>query len=219
VWEEPQLGESYVIGADVAEGLGHGDYSSAHVISAESGLVVAIWHGHIDPDLFGSDVLAPLGFYYNYALIGVESNNHGLTTIKALQRASYRKMYKQRRLNHTSPRPTDAYGWRTTATSKPLAIDELARVIRDRMLGLYCEYTIAELKTFVREDNGKTHGSPHDDRVMSLAIANQMLKHVWSPEYRQETAPRKNSLGWWERHLFKENKPERTPLGSFNISE
>jgi hypothetical protein len=219
VWEEPQLGESYVIGADVAEGLGHGDYSSAHVISAESGLVVAIWHGHIDPDLFGTDVLAPLGFYYNYALIGVESNNHGLTTIKALQRASYRKMYKQRRLNHTAPRPTDVYGWRTTATSKPLAIDELARVIRDRMLGLYCEYTIAELKTFVREDNGKTHGSPHDDRVMSLAIANQMLKHVWSPEYRQETAPRKNSLGWWERHLFKENKPERTPLGSFNVSE
>ena len=40
-----------------------------------------MWHGHIDPDLFG-DELYKLGVFYNYAYLGVENNNHGLTTLK-----------------------------------------------------------------------------------------------------------------------------------------
>jgi hypothetical protein len=44
------------------------------------------------------------------------------------------------------------------------------------LLRLCVKSTIAELRTFIREQNGKMHGSPHDDRVMSLAIANQMLE-------------------------------------------
>jgi len=43
IWGQPQYGATYCIGADVAEGLARGDYSSAHVIDAKSGLVVATW--------------------------------------------------------------------------------------------------------------------------------------------------------------------------------
>jgi hypothetical protein len=82
VWQFPEAGEVYCIGADVAEGLGHGDYSVAQVINASTEEVVAVWHGHIDPDLFGSDVLCDLGDWYNGCLIGVENNNHGLTTLR-----------------------------------------------------------------------------------------------------------------------------------------
>ena len=53
VWEEPNPEHVYVVGADVAEGLAHGDYSSAHVINANTLEVVAHWHGHIEPDLYG----------------------------------------------------------------------------------------------------------------------------------------------------------------------
>ena len=217
IWDFPTLNENYVIGADVAEGLGHGDYSSAHIISADTGLVVAHWHGHVDADIFGEDVLRALGYYYNHALIGVESNNHGLTTIKGLQRAGYRNTYRQRKMNARNPVASETMGWRTTSVSKPLAIDELNAAIRDEAILLYDFKTIAELRSFVREANGKMHGSPHDDRVMSLAIANQMLKYVWLPEYRYDPAPPKNTLGWWEQHIIKEKQEKTLPIGAFNI--
>jgi hypothetical protein len=216
VWAEPEHGQVYCIGADVAEGLGHGDYSVAHVINASTEEVVAVWHGHIDPDLFGSDVLYDLGDWYNGALIGVESNNHGLTTLKALQREGYRNIYRQRRLAQRSPQATEVLGWRTTASSKPLAIDELAKALRDSDLALYCDKTVAELRTFVREENGKMHGSPHDDRVMALAIANQMLKHVWLTEYMPDLSPPKYSFDWFAEQITPEKK-EKLSIGAYNV--
>jgi hypothetical protein len=219
IWELPDSQEIYVIGADVAEGLGHGDFSSAHIISANTGLLVAQWHGHVDPDVFGEVILRALGYYYNHALIGVESNNHGLTTIKGLQRVGYRNIYRQRKMNSRNPQISDTMGWRTTAVSKPLAIDELNAAVRDESILIYDKSTIAELRTFVREANGKMHGSPHDDRVMSLAIGNQMLKYVWLPEYRYDPAPVKNTLGWWEKFIMKEKQEPKSPIGAFNVRE
>ena len=216
IWEFPEQGAVYTVGADVAEGLAHGDYSSAHVIDARTGLVVAHWHGRIEPDLFG-EMLAELGWMYNSALVGVENNNHGLTTLKALQRYGYKNIYRQRRLAQARPVPTEILGWRTTASSKPLMIDELAAAIRQADLDICCEHTIGELRTFVRKENGKMAGSPHDDRVISLAIANQMLKFVWLPEYYVgENIPR-NTLAWWEQFIIQDKPPKNQPIGAYNV--
>ena len=216
VWEHPELNETYVIGADVAEGLSYGDYSSAHIINARTGMVVAHYHARIEPDLFG-DMLCEIGWFYNNALLGVENNNHGLTTLKAIQRYGYKNIYRQRRLAHARPVPTDVLGWRTTSSSKPLMIDELSAAMRNEDLDVCCEYTIGELRTFVRKENGRMQGSPHDDRVISLAIANQMLKFVWLPEYSVgETIPR-NSLVWWEQFLQQPEVPKNQPLGAYNV--
>jgi len=59
-------------------------------------------------------------------------------------------------------------------------------------------------------------GSPHDDRVISLAIANQMLKFVWLPEYDAGAPVPTNSLVWWEQFLLREESPAKTPLGAYN---
>lgn len=216
VWESPDPTHVYVIGADVAEGLSHGDYSSAHIVDASTGLMVAHWHGHIEPDLFG-ELLSELGWWYNQALLGVESNNHGLTTLKSAQRYGYKNLYKQRQLNKVHAQASQTLGWRTTNTSKPLMIDELSASIRDEALGIYCGRTIAELRTYVRKQNGKMGGSPHDDRVISLAIANQMLKYVWLPEYRGDVQVPYNSLLWWEQHLSGQIEDEKVPIGAHNI--
>lgn len=216
VWEFPEIDGVYVLGADVAEGLSYGDYSSAHIIDARTGTMVAHWHGRIEPDLFG-ELLAEIGWWYNTCLIGVESNNHGLTTLKAMQRYGYKNIYRQRKLNHARPQPTEVLGWRTTATSKPLAIDELSASLRDEDVVLHCYRTIGELRTYVRKDNGRMTGSPHDDRVMSLAITVQMLKYVWLPEYRGSQLVPKNSLAWWEQHLFAESGSGKVPIGAFNV--
>lgn len=218
VWRFPSAEATYVIGADVAEGLGHGDYSSAHVIDATSLDVVAHWHGHIEPDSFGF-LLAALGRWFNGCLVGVENNNHGLTTLKALQRAGYTNLYRTRRLQQRNPQATEVMGWRTTAASKPLAIDELAASIRENELDIADRHTIGELKTFVRDPNGKMHGSPHDDRVMSLAICFQMLKHVWLPEYKVDKPAPRYSVSWFEKFVKNEDLAfQRVPLGAYNVA-
>lgn len=217
IWKLPEFGAVYVVGADVAEGLARGDYSSAHVVDAKSGIVVAHWHGHVDPDKFGEEILYSIGFFYNEALIGVESNNHGLTTLTSLHKAGYNNLYRQRKLNQRNPQETETLGWKTTALTKPLAIDELSANIRDGILDVRCEYTQAELKTYVRDDNGSMHGSPHDDRVMSLAICNQMLKYCWLPEYRPKSDAPFGTINYFAKKIQKpQNTLNRYFIGEFN---
>lgn len=197
VWQHPEEDLVYTIGADVAEGLAYGDYSSAHVIRQDTGEVVAHWHGHISADQFGQE-LFKLGMYYNWALVGVEANNHGLTTVTELKRLEYPRIYRRRSLNNVRGKvPQTQYGWSTTRVTKPLMIDELGKALRDEDVHLYCASTLAELRTYVRDDKGGMSGSPHDDRVISLAIAVQMLDHVFAPEYAHEAPVGRWSMDWW----------------------
>lgn len=202
VWVPPEQGAKYVIGADVAEGLEHGDYSSVHVIKVgTTAQVVAHWHGHIDPDLLGSDILKSLGLWYNQALLLVESNNHGLTTLTALRRENYFPIFYQKRIGSRDRETTNVMGWRTTQASKPEAVDELNRLIRDGGLELYDSETVQEMRTFTRDERGRMHGSPHDDRVMSLAIAAQGLKYVHAKQYQPQKPQAVGTVEWyWNQH-------------------
>jgi hypothetical protein len=185
IWRLPQHGRRYVIGADVAEGLGHGDYSCAHVLEARSLDLVAEWHGHIDPDLFGVE-LYKLGRFYHGALLGVERNNHGLTTLTVLRQGHpvhsdvkpYPRLYFEETVDFATNRPTKHFGWHTNLKTRPLMIDDLARMIRERLLGLSSRETIEECLGFVIDDRGKPRAveGQHDDRVMALAIAVQMAQ-------------------------------------------
>lgn len=229
IWNWPIEDGRYVIGADPAQGMEHGDYASAHVINARNHEVVAHWHGRIDPDLMGTDVLYRLGLFYNRALVGVESNNHGLTTLKALQRLRYKPLYYQRSPLYKKSVPTDILGFRTTQVTKPLMIDELNQALRDGAMILHDAETIAELRTFSRDDKGKMSGSPYDDRTISLAIANQMLKHVWLPEFQVDTGPERGSADWWQSQVYgdgltfsnltakKSKLVIRTPIGAHYV--
>jgi hypothetical protein len=202
IWDFPEADGVYVIGADPSQGLEHSDYASAHVINARTHEVVAHWHGHIDPDLFGTDVLARLGRWFNSALVGVESNNHGLTTLKFLQRVKYRPIYYERSPKYKRSVPTDVLGFRTTQVTKPLMIDELNSALRHRTMVLHCADTIGELRTFVRNDKGRMHGSPYDDRTISLAIANQMCKYVWLPEFAVDRGVQQGSAQWVQQTMY-----------------
>lgn len=230
IWKEPEENGKYVIGADPSQGMEHSDYASVHVISARTYEVVAHWHGLIDPDLLATEVLDRLGRWYNNALIGVESNNHGLTTLKFLHKnCKYSPIYTERSPKYKRSVPTDTLGFRTTQVTKPLMIDELNEALRGSMQ-LWCEETLAELRTFVRDEKGKMAGSPFDDRTISLAIANQMLKYVWLEQYRVDDTPPPGSFGDWERRLYGDSMSEvlkkkesvriktgRQPIGTFAV--
>jgi hypothetical protein len=196
VWQEPEPGHGYVVGADVAEGLEYGDYSSAHVIDIETFEVVAHWHGHIEPDLFAQRLME-LAYWYHMALVGCEVNNQGLTTNKEMQRCSYPRIYYRRELDARTRKQSQKIGWFTSRQSKPLMVGELDKALREE-LQVHDERTIFELRTYVRDEKGGTSGSPFDDRVISLAVANQMRQYanVFTPKEVQDDTWTWN---WWQK--------------------
>ena len=227
IWRWPVPEGVYVIGADPSQGLEHGDYASVHVINAKTHEVVAHWHGHIDPDLLGTDVLCHLGNFYNKALIVVESNNHGGTTLKFLQRTGYFPIYHDRRHTGRRPVPVDRLGFHTTQVTKPLIIDELGQALRESMI-LHDAETLAELRTYVRNDKGKMEGSPYDDRTISLALANYGIRFAHFAEFMPRSVTRPGTWSDWEQRVYGQtfsdllesrSKPNksRPPIGSFAI--
>nr|MDT0253066.1 hypothetical protein [Endozoicomonas sp.] len=182
IWYPPDGAQKYVIGCDVAEGLApvndkhkHGDYSSIDVLD-RSGYQVAHWSGHVPPDDLGK-LPDHLGRYYNNALIGVERNNHGLTTITKLKDLKYPNLYMETTVDQRTQKRTKRLGWLTTTKSKPLMIDHLAALLRDADAGICNVDTVKECQTYIIEDNGATNAQEgcFDDRVISYAIAQQMV--------------------------------------------
>ena len=98
IYEMPKPNCNYTIGADVAEGLITGDYSVGIVLDDNCD-VVCKWRGHIDPDLFGKELVS-LGYFYNEAYIGVEVNNHGLTTLRSIADEEYFNIYYSKVFDH-----------------------------------------------------------------------------------------------------------------------
>lgn len=177
IWEKPEPYKEYVIGADVAEGLKGGDFSVATVVDISTMAAVARWRGHCDPDKFG-EILGALGTYYNYALIGVEVNNHGLTTVQKLRDTFYTNLYKRDRgYDEEWETPTVNLGWKTDMRTKRLMIDNLIKLVRERVIKDKDIVFINEAFSYVRDERGRMNAEEgsHDDVVMSTAIAYQLF--------------------------------------------
>jgi len=174
--KKPAYDAFYCVGADVAEGLLKGDYSCAVVGDTNTFDVVAMWHGHIDADLFGKELIK-LGKFYNNAYIGVENNNHGLTTLTALKREEYWNLYFSKSYDRVSDTITKKIGWTTSSRTKPLMIDKLAEFLREMYIGIYSSLILSELYTYVIEDRGQTNAQSgcYDDSVVAVAIMLQLM--------------------------------------------
>lgn len=176
IWKEPEPDNFYCIGADVAEGLVDGDYSCGVVGDPSTFDIVAMWHGHIDPDLFGVELIK-LAKYYNDAYLGVENNNHGLTTLSTIKKNEYWNLFFSKSYDRISDTMTQKLGWTTSARTKPFMIDKLAEFVREMYLGVYSDLIVSEMFTYVIEDNGKTNAQSgcYDDTVMATAILLQLM--------------------------------------------
>ena len=162
VWLPPQPGREYVIGADPAGGGVDGDYSCAEVIDGQSGMQCAELHGHYPPRELAHR-LVELGTEYNTALLAVERNNHGHGVLACLRMLDYPRIFMQNGQD----------GWLTSAVSRPVIIEHLARALVEGPHLFRSSLLFNECRTFVREVDGNTGAAPgaHDDCVMALAIA------------------------------------------------
>lgn len=164
IWRLPEPNHVYAIGADVAEGLEGGAYSTGEVLDVGDGEQVAEWHGHISPDLF-DDVLMLLSDWYNFALLIPEAwPGPGAVTTAGLERKRAR-VWKG--LNSVR------LGFETTTASKPLAVSAFVGALRDRQLTIRSPDLLEECHSFVYDEKGHMGPSSGNfsDRVMGMSIA------------------------------------------------
>lgn len=182
IWELPSSDKDYALGADVAEGLEHGDRSSIDVLD-ENGVQVAHWFGHLDTDQFAK-VIAAVGKMYKgadgrAAYAAPERNNHGHAVLNVLRDIypSGRIYEEEHHDKEDEDEGTGKLGWLTTRKSKPIIISNLTEQLRNNTDGIRWIGTVSELNTYVFDSKGSMNAiaGGFDDQVMSYAIALEMV--------------------------------------------
>jgi hypothetical protein len=188
MYQQPKPDRTYVAGADVAEGVTGGDYSVMTIFDRKTGEEVAMWRGYMTADRFGA-FLNKVGRIYNNALMVVEINNHGLTTVTALKNLMYPQIYFRPviKMDTVAMRFSDRMGWKTTKVTRPIMIDDLRESLADGSLILHSEKTLDEMLTFVFDDGGNmvSQSSFNDDCIFATAICFQGFKIMYSGKLEQ----------------------------------
>ncbi len=178
IYKDPVPGNMYVVGADVSEGITGGDFSVAMIFDRKTGEEVAFYRGLIAPDRFG-ETLNKWGRIYNNALMTVEVNNHGLTTITILKQLIYPAMYFRPAKFEVVGAPwSDKLGWKTTKMTRTLMIDDFNQSIREFDLIIHSKPVLDEMVVFVYDKNNSMGAQDgfHDDCIFAGAIAFQGFK-------------------------------------------
>ena len=176
VWIPPNFKDSYVIGADVSQGVDR-DFSTAIVMNRE-GEVCALWRSNkTDPSTF-ADTLHDLGRHYNNALLAVESNSIGLATLNRLVQTGYINLYYDTKRTTLDTAESNRPGFRTTTASKPTIIAFLQKAIIEDALLIPSNTIIGELRSYISKENGSMEAitGHYDDCVIALAIALEVLR-------------------------------------------
>jgi hypothetical protein len=194
IYRQPEPGKLYVVGADVAEGVTGGDYSVAMILDRMTGEEVAFFRGHVAPDTFG-DMLNKWGRKYSNALMVVEVNNHGLTTITILKQLLYPTLYfRPQKFEVVGVKYTNKLGWKTTKVTRPLLIDDFAQAVRDSVLTIHSKELLDEMSVFVydRSNNMVPQEGFNDDTIFAAGIGYQGFKILYDKPLEQID---------YERHL------------------
>ena len=198
IFDYPTWDEPYVIGADVALGVGQ-DYSAAIVMNTRYEIVAHYRNNRIDPSQWG-ELLFYLGRYYNNAFLAVESNSMGIATLQKLDAMEYVNLYRQTKIANVLNEEGERLGFRTTSVTKPAIIGNLKNLIENEEIMIPSPQVIQELKDYIATDTGKTEAAPgcYDDSVIALSICAEVLRTHWD---RLTT----NRISWRSRGDWKQD--------------
>lgn len=185
VWEWPKQGVPYYIGADVAQGLPKtdhhpaGDNSVAQIVNGWTWEQAAEFVAPVRPVPF-SAILYVLGMHYNMAWLGIEQNfNPG--TAELVQRWGYPRLHYYHQTDHryVKPQENPRVGWITNAKTREAILEHMRQAVDNGELGVQSERLVHECLSFLRQGKrGKPEAAEddHDDTVMAMAIALEMIR-------------------------------------------
>lgn len=219
LWQVPEAGHTYAIGADVAEGLGGDhDYSTVHVYCVDTAEIVAVYEDNtIEADDFGLELLLA-GNHWNTAVIAIEVNVERAATHHWLKRHGYPRIFQRHTYGGKIDDQQETYGWYTDSRSKVWALEELRRALKATHEGKHGGLILPDATTYeqisdfgtLRERRHKAYGlgglSGHDDLVMSLAITLQAATQAPKPKMTKGKRVLKSEVDAEIEKMFKEEK-------------
>lgn len=174
IFKAPRRGDRrsdrYFVAGDPSESIA-GDPSCIQVINRATFEQVAVWHGRVNPIVFG-DEMARVGKFYNGAMVCPEAEGGGQATVARLLFLQYPSIWQHRNPDRVQA-AFNTYGWATNFSRKSWAIGTLQRLIIDNSIRIHDRVTYEQLRNYVQRDDGTMGNSDaavHDDSVMALAI-------------------------------------------------
>lgn len=204
VWSKPDkttnVSDRYVISVDIGGRTHNADYSIIKVIDRYWMMygggpeVVATWRGHLDQDLVAWKA-AQIAHWYNKGLLIIESNSldkdaetegtHFLTILDEIV-LYYPNIYARTDPEKVRQGLPIKYGFQTTVSTKPMAIDILNAAIRDDAYIEKDSRACDEMDTYEIKPDGSMGAVSgcHDDIVMATAIGLwACFKYLPLPKY------------------------------------
>lgn len=186
VWKLPVPGRKYTIGVDPSDGGGN-DNGVIDVWDDEAIEQVAQYYGQLRPDEL-AEKTAEVANFYNKAYAGVENNM--LSTILFLSKI-YDHYYFENKIDEKTNKRTKKIGWNTNSKTRDVMIDDFMILFDEGNLTINSPYTLSDMHTFVRKDNGKREHADgkNDDALFAGMIAIQMRKFNRPTARAFETKP------------------------------
>lgn len=177
-WAQPKVGHSYTIGADIAKGLSHGDWTVLFVLDRGDGTrtrEAALWRDRLEPER-AADVIAALGELFNGAFVTIEMEGSAYATARRLvQDLKYPHVFKRVQIDELKDNEADhatKFGWLPTRANKSHAVFSLQSALTDGSVKIFSERVLHELGIYQNVE-GKL-GAPskeHDDCVTAAFLA------------------------------------------------
>lgn len=166
VWRGPEPGERYIIGADPAMGLEHGDRSAAIVRNVRSWQHCATIAGHLHPQDF-SGLLEEVARRYNMAFIVPERNQDFGVITRITEHYRYPNVYMHQR--DVQLNGDDHYGFPLTQPAKQVLVAELRQMVATREWASHDEELLRDMRSFEEQDGKFSHSDLISADLMALA--------------------------------------------------
>lgn len=179
VWERPLPYHSYIISADVAEGV-DGDNSVAKVIDNRTLKTVAKWKSKLCPPDRFAIVCFALGAWYNFAYAGIEANKDGLWVNAEMFKMGYPNLYYREQIDDITKQVSRKHGFLTTERTRPYILSELQKVLKQHPEAWNDKDFLRECLVFVRNKVGRPEAmsGKHDDEIFATAIGLEIRRNA-----------------------------------------
>lgn len=179
IWEMPHPDHQYIMGVDVAEGLGgKHDYSVINVNRIGKGpnadAQVAVWSSN---EVNHYDLAVPvvqLGQLYNWAVAAIEYTNYQTCGDDVRIKYNYPNIYRWKHLDSTNIQ-SSKWHWITNGMSKPKLWGGMTRRVRHHLMHVRADSLAEEMKTFQKGDEedrkAEAESGYKDDQLIACMIA------------------------------------------------
>lgn len=197
IFEEPKRYVPYVLGGDTA---GEGsDKNTGTVIDNISEKIVATLEQEKDETSYTIQIFC-LGWYFNKALVGLETNFSTYPTKMLSEEYRYPNLYVREKEDDYTGKLYKSYGFETNKKTRPIILANFQNIMNTETHKITDIEILREGLVFIKNEKGRPEAQQgcHDDKIMGTAItyyiADQQSQVMQSDDGKEiKTA---NTIDW-----------------------